>query len=582
MRASGLQCGRIPEFFIAAAVALLACAPASGKPAATDSATQWHLLDEYCSACHNDDDFYGGLTLSSISATDTAKGDNTEEWEKILRMMDTGEMPPRKKPQPTPQARAAFTHWLQGSLDAHAAVHPNPGRATLRRLNRAEYANAVRDLLHLDVDVAGQLPGDDSGYGFDNIADVLSMSPTLLDRYLSVAGRLSRLAVGRGPDKPFTTTWQVPKDGSIKNQGIPSWDEHASDALPLDSRGGAAFHFYAPQDGTYEIAGWLNANTNNESDRLRDNRVSLRVPLRAGPHSIGITFRRQLTLDESVQTLHNDIDYIVMPVKPPAPLPLLYVVDGATVGETTVPSYYMSPRFSQVNWPRDVLQIDVEGPFTTSGPGDTPSRRHIFQCRPSKSMEEAACARLIMARLARQAWRRPVADAELAPLLAVYEAARGTGDFEQGVAAAVEALLVSPGFLFVREQDPADAAPGSVHPLTSLELASRLALFLWSSLPDDQLLDPSPRRMACASPAYCRSRSPACWRIRARMRSPAISPASGCTCATSTRCVRMCSCSPVSTPGCAMPCAARPRCSSPASCATTAACWISSMRTTPS
>ncbi len=444
---------------------------------------------KYCSGCHNDDDFYGGLTLSSISAADTAAGENTEEWEKILRMLDAGEMPPRKKPQPTPQARAAFTQWLRSSIDARAAAHPDPGRATLRRLNRAEYANAVRDLLHLDVDVASQLPGDDSGYGFDNIADVLSVSPTLLDRYLSVAGRLSRLAVGRGPDKPFSTIYQVPKDGSIKNQGIPSWDEHASDALPLDSRGGAAFHFYAPQDGLYEISGWLNANTNNESDRLPDNRVSLRVPLAAGPHSIGVTFRRQLVLDESVQTLHNDTDYVVMPVQPPAPLPLLYVVDGATVGETTVPSYYMSPRFSQVNWPRDVLQIDVQGPFEASGAGDTPSRRHIFQCKPSKVADEAPCANAIMGRLAREAWRRPVSDAEVAPLLAVYASARAGSDFEQGIAAAIEALLVSPDFLFLREHDPADAAPGAVHPLTDLELASRLALFLWSSLPDDELLD---------------------------------------------------------------------------------------------
>ncbi|MEJ0099629.1 MAG: DUF1595 domain-containing protein [Pseudomonadota bacterium] len=375
----------------------------------------------------------------------------------------------------------------------------------------------VRDLLHLDVDVASQLPGDDSGYGFDNIADVLSVSPTLLDRYLSVAGRLSRLAVGRGPDKPFTTTWQVPKDGSIKNQGIPSWDEHASDALPLDSRGGAAFHFYAPQDGTYEIAGWLNANTNNESDRLRDNRMSLRVPLRAGPHSIGITFRRQLALDETVQTLHNDIDYVVMPVKPPAPLPMLYVVDGATVGETAVPSYYMSPRFSQVNWPRDVLQIDVEGPFAASGAGDTPSRRHIFRCKPASAAEEPACAHGILMRLARQGWRRPVSDADVAPLQSVYDTARASGDFEQGIAAAIQALLVSPGFLFVREQDPAALAPvPCIHWPTSNWL--RVSRCSCGAACPTMSCSTSPRRMGCASPAYCRRRSPACWLIRARAR----------------------------------------------------------------
>jgi hypothetical protein len=384
--------------------------------------------------------------------------------------------------------RAAFTDWLETSLDDHAAAHPDPGRATLRRLNRHEYANAVRDLLALDVDITDGLPADDSGYGFDNIADVLSFSPTLLDRYLSVAGKVSRLAVGTGSGKPYVTTWVVPKDGSILNQGIPSWDERASDALPLDSRGGAAFDYYAPRDGVYEISGWLNANTNNEVDRLPENRVSLRVPLKAGAHSIGITFRRQLALDESVQTLHNDVDYVWIPDKPPAQLPLLYVVDGATVGEARVPSYHLSPRFSQANWPRDVLQIDVAGPYESSGPGDTPSRQRIFQCRPAKRAAEEPCARRILATLARQAWRRPVAKAEVEPLLQVYRTGREGADFEHGVAAAIEALLVSPGFLFLQEKDPPRSAPGSVHGLTDLEFASRLALFLWSSLPDDELL----------------------------------------------------------------------------------------------
>ena len=447
------------------------------------------LLDTYCSRCHNDERLSGNLTFSNLSPHDIETGANLEQWEKILRMTTRGEMPPRSRPQPSPQERASFTQWLEASLDRRAGTHPNPGRATLRRLNRAEYANAVRDLLAIDVDVAGELPADDSGYGFDNIADVLSVSPTLMDRYLAVAGKVSRLAAGLGPDKPFVTTYTVPKEGSIKNQGLPSYDERMSDDLPLDSRGGAAFPYYAPHDGWYEISGYLNANTNNEVDRLKETRVSLRVPLKAGPHTVGITFRKRLALDETVQTLHNTTDVIVLPTDPPSKLPLDFVVDDARVGATTVPSYHMSPRFSQANFLRDVVQIDVEGPFQAAGAGDTPSRRKIFTCTPSRASAEEACAKKILSALARQAYRRPVTTADTEPLLNIYRAARAESDFDHSVEASVEALLVAPSFLFLRENDPPASAPGFVHPISDLELASRLALFLWSSLPDEQLID---------------------------------------------------------------------------------------------
>jgi hypothetical protein len=460
-------------------------APAPGGPALPPA----QLLDRYCSRCHNDERLAGNLTFSPLKPEDPAAGRNVEEWEKILRMTRRGEMPPHNRPQPSAEARSSFTHWLATALDDYARAHPDPGRATLRRLNRSEYANSVRDLLALDVDVSNELPADDSGYGFDNIADVLNVSPTLLARYMSVAHRLSQLAVGGGSGKPYVTSWTVPKDGSIKNQGIPSWDERAGDDLPLDSRGGATFDYYAPQDGVYEISGWLNANTNNEVDRLPDNRVTLRVPLRAGPHRVGITFRRLLALDESVQTLRNDTSIVPLPVNPPAKLPLEFIVDGGAVGETTVPSYYMSPRFSQANWPRDVLQINVEGPFEARGPGDTPSRRKVFICQPTKPTAEEPCAHRLVSALARRAWRHPVTDADVAPLMEVYAGARDGTSFEQGIEAALEALLVSPDFLFLREQDPPGGMPGSVHPLNDLELAARLSLFLWSSLPDDPLLD---------------------------------------------------------------------------------------------
>ncbi len=446
------------------------------------------LLDTYCSRCHNDERMAGNWSLSEVQTTDLATGTHLVQWEKILRMISRGEMPPRTRPQPSVEAITSFTHWLEKSLDDFAVDHPNPGRATLRRLNRAEYANAVRDLLDLNVDISNQLPADDSGYGFDNISDVLSVSPTLMDRYLAVAGKVSRLAVGLESQNPYVTSYTVPKDGSIKNQGIPSYDERASDDLPLDSRGGGAFQYYAPHDGAYQISGYLNANTNNEVDRLKETRVSLRVPLKAGPHTIGIAFRKHLSLDETVQTLHNTTDVIVLPTEPPVPIPLDFVVDGARVGETSVPSYHMSPRFSQANFLRDVLQIDVEGPFNATGPGDTPSRHKIFACQPATVTSETACARKILALLARQAYRRPVVAADIDPLLNLYTAMRADTDFEHGIEAALEAILVSPGFLFLREQDPLDSPPGSVHPISDLEFASRLSLFLWSSLPDDELL----------------------------------------------------------------------------------------------
>jgi len=467
------------------AAPLVTATPAT--PAAPATTVAW--LQQYCTGCHDDDQFAGGLSMAPLQATDLHTGTRTAEWELILRRTALGEMPPKDKPQPPASERVAFSRWLEGSLDSYAQAHPDPGRATLRRLNRHEYANAVRDLLALRVDVSNDLPADDSGYGFDNIADVLTVSPTLFDRYLTVASRVSRLALGLTSNKPFVTSYTLPKEGSIKNQGIPSHDERMSDALPIDSRGGGAFDYYAPHDGSYEISAYLNANTNNEVDRLKENRVNLRVTLKAGPHTIGMAFRRRWALDESVQTLHNTTDVIVLPAQAPVPLTLDFIVDGARRGEVQVPSYHMSPRFSQVNFPRDVLQIDIEGPFEGSGPGDTPSRRKVLQCAPTAALTEAGCIRKIVATLTRQAYRRPVNDLDLEPLLRVFAQVRAEGSFEQGVSAVVEALLVSPQFLFVHEPAPSGSAPGTVHAVTALQLATRLSLFLWSSLPDETLLN---------------------------------------------------------------------------------------------
>jgi hypothetical protein len=463
--------------------AQLAQAPAPATPTAAGK-----MLEQFCSRCHNDIDMTGKFSMDDLRGDDVLIGKHADEWEKILRRTSLGEMPPLSKPQPDPADREGFVTWLTTALDQYAAAHPDPGRATLRRLNRVEYANAVRDLLDLHVDVSRELPQDNSGYGFDNIADVLSVSPTLMDRYVVVAGKIGRMATGLASPRAVTTSYELPKDGSILNSGRPAYNERASDDLPLGSRGGGAFHYYARTDGTYEVAGWLNSNSNNETDRLKEDRYSVRVPLKAGAHVIGLSFRRQLAPDESVQTVRNDLDKVPVPLSPPKLLPLDVSVDGAVVQQISVPSYRYWQRYSQQNFPRDVLQIDVTGPFDAAGPGDTPSRRAIYLCKPRHASAEAPCAKRIIATLARRAYRRPVTDADMTPLLAIYADERKNSDFEHGVEAAVEAILVSPEFLFVVEHDAAGSAPGAVHRITDLELASRLSLFLWSSIPDETLL----------------------------------------------------------------------------------------------
>lgn len=449
------------------------------------------LFDNYCASCHNDIDKVASFSLDDLKPGDVMQGAHAEAWERILSKMARQEMPPRSKDQPDPAARAALVSWLQSSLDSYARTHPDPGRATVRRLNRVEYANAVRDLLGLNVDVSRDLPQDNSGYGFDNIADVLSVSPTLVERYVLVAGRVARLATGLGPVRPYATTHDIAKDGSIKNSGRPAYNERMSDRLPMGSRGGGVLDYYARAGGTYEVAGWLNANTNNEADRMTEDRVSLKVPLKAGAHTIGLAFRHTIAPDESVQTLRNDTDKVPLPTQKPVMIPLDLWVDGARAGTINVPSYRLSQRYSQQNFPRDVMEIDVLGPYGTAPKTlpDTPSRRRIFLCHPTATAQEEACAKRIVTALARHAYRRPVGDADVAPLMATYRAERRASDFDHGIEAAVEAVLVSPHFLFAVENDPIGAKPGTVHPVSDFDLATRLSLFLWSSIPDETLLN---------------------------------------------------------------------------------------------
>src|SRR3984885_14940246 len=466
---------------------------ASNVPAATASSSapamitpddHKHMLMQYCTACHNDKAKTAGMSVVPLDANNLPA--NQDTWEKILRRLSLGEMPPKGMPRPPKEQITAFTSWLAKSLDDQAAAHPNPGHATVRRMNRTEYANAVRDLLGLNVDFSKDMPADDTGYGFDNIADVLTVSPTLMDRYITVAGRISRLATGQSSRKVITTDYKVPKDLFENGFGVAAYNERASDDLPLDSRGGGSFKYYAPYDATYTIQVFLNANTSEEGEIDAHNRFEVKVPLKAGLRTIGASFPKQLALDEHVipKTVLGPRE----PAAAPVPIPLDIQVDGARVQRLMVPSVATGPNVSQSFYLRDVMQISVAGPYDPTGPGDTASRRKIFICHPSKALGEEACARKIVTTLARHAYRRPLTAADIAPLMKMYAEGRKGADFEHGIEASVEAILVSPDFLVMRESDPPKSAAGDVHKISDVELATRLSFFLWSSIPDDELL----------------------------------------------------------------------------------------------
>jgi mono/diheme cytochrome c family protein len=468
---------------------LAANVPATG-PTVTDTSPpttseRKHMLMQYCTACHNDKAKTAGMSVVPLDADNLQA--NQATWEKILRRLSLGEMPPRGMPRPPKEQIADFTHWLGTTLDSHAAAHPDPGRATVRRMNRTEYANAVRDLLGLNVDFSKEMPPDDTGYGFDNIADVLTVSPTLMDRYMVVAGKISRLATGQSSQKVITTDYKVPKDLFVNGFGVASYNERASDDLPLDSRGGGAFKFYAPYDATYTIQVFLNANTSEEGEINPLNRYEVKVPMKAGLRTIGASFPKNLALDEHI--VPKSVLGPRTPAAAPVPIPMDVSVDGARVERLTVPSVATGPNVSQSFYLRDVMQISVVGPYDVKGPGDTPSRRKIFICEPSKSLSENACATKILTNLARHAYRRPVNSADISPLMKIYAEGRKGADFEHGIEASLEAILVSPNFLFMRETDPAKSKPGTVHRISDTELATRLSFFLWSSIPDDQLLE---------------------------------------------------------------------------------------------
>ena len=442
-------------------------------------------LDRYCVTCHNERrPTPAGAPLVLDKSNLAQVGDDAEAWEKVLRKLRTRTMPPAGMPRPDEATYESVADWLEGELDKRAATHANPGRPAAHRLNRAEYANAIRDLLAVDVDVRGLLPPDDSGYGFDNIADVLTVSPTLLERYMVAAGRISKLAVGDPRAQPVVDHYSL-------SRMLPQGDR-MSDELPFGSRGGIAVRHAFPADAVYTVRVRLQRDTVFDAVKGMGRISTLEV--RLDGEKVGV-----FTVGGAVRT--DDGLVLDLPVKH----------GTRTVGVAFVKSGIVSEgarRPPLIGFGRDfdlfadedpsVERVEVGGPFPVhplamllmSHGDEAASRRRVFVCQPRNVADEEPCARKILSTLARRAYRRPVTPQALQPLLTFFRTGRArNGSFDGGIEMALRMLLVTPDFLFRVERDPSGIKAGTPYALDDIALASRLSFFLWSSLPDDELLD---------------------------------------------------------------------------------------------
>ena len=463
------------------------------------------LLDRYCVTCHNDRLRTAGLTLDALDAGRV--GAHAATWEKVVRKLRARAMPPAGRARPDRAAYAAVAAALETALDRAAAAAPNPGGTPPHRLNRAEYANAVRDLLGVDVDGRALLPPDDADLGFDNMADILSMSPALLERYLSAARRISRQALGDPGGAPTTETYVVPK---LRFQ-----DRRMSEDLPFGSRGGVAVRHHFPLDAEYDVRirlrrqlyGYVRGLQRRQQleVRLDGRRVALFAVGGAPGTPPPQTFTGTVLGDRAWEeyTLHAD-DALAVRIPVPAGPRVLGVAfvqarserDGVLQPRATAKTLAIAERWSSPSEAPEaaVEQVSISGPFNAAGPGATPARQRILICRPARAAEEEPCAREILSTIARRAFRRPLTSRDVDALAAFYTAGRRAGGFEAGVRRGLERILVDPEFLFRIEREPAEPAAEEVFPIGDLALASRLSFFLWSSIPDDELLDAAAQR----------------------------------------------------------------------------------------
>jgi hypothetical protein len=462
----------------ALAVSAACAAYSQSAPNFSTPAAQRAFLNQYCAYCHNDQLKRGSMTLSALDLEHIDK--SAELAEKAVRKIRVGLMPPPGMPRPNVQIVKAFAASLESELDRAAAANPNPGRPALHRLNRTEYANSVRDLLDVQVDVSALLPPDDMSHGFDNMADVLTVSPTLMEGYIRAAGRISREAVGDPDALPLTTTYQIPR--------VASQNRHV-DGTPFGTRGGLSVIHNFPADGDYVFKiGYYYSPTgplfgvnqgkgqqveiavNGERVALIDVNPALTlakdgvktppIHVKAGDQRVSASFL--IKADGPIEDEFAMVEQTLVDVSA-----------GAVPGITTLSHLH---------------ELSIIGPSNVTGVSDTPSRLKIFSCRPAAGTDEIRCAKRIIASLARQAYRRPVTDRDLEDLLNFYQTGRNQGSFDSGIRTAVQAILASPEFVFRFEQAPANAAPGSNVRISDLELASRLSYFLWSSAPDDELI----------------------------------------------------------------------------------------------
>jgi cytochrome c5 len=434
-------------------------------PAAGDAASHQAMIDQYCIMCHSEALKTAGVVLEGVPISHV--GGNTEIWERVLRKFGTGQMPPPGMPRPDAATSAQFTSWLESQLNQNAVAHPNPGAPAIHRLNRLEYGNTIRDLLGLEVDVNSMLPADDSGYGFDNIADVLSVSPVLLEKYMAAARKISSTAVG-AMDIP------AGEYESIVPFGTPT-TSRVSDDLPLGSRGGWSIHYNFPEDAEYIIRITM-ANGND-----RGAKIDTRIPVKAGPQVVGVSYGSDSPMPELTAAAGGRGG----------------AAAGGRGGGAGTPQK-LDLRMNDIRvklldpvagGERNVYSVSVLGPYNPTGPGVTPSRKKIFVCTPTAPAQDEACARQILTNMTHHAYRRPVNSADVSPLMGFYQRGRQAGDsFDKGIEIALRAMLVSPNFIFREEQDPVGAKAGSVYKLNDYELASRLSYFLWSSMPDDELI----------------------------------------------------------------------------------------------